>query len=785
MTINLIQYLICLLFGGLIFIILLYRYRYKHLTRMLQSDNTIAQSQLDQSLRIIKAIPLTVFLLDKEGTILEIHNIAHVRNTGITPDHFAVGKNLYYYATDKTSDLYHICNVIEETILKAVPAKTPVSTKHKFADCYVKISVSMINEHILIQIKDITSIWLKLQKLELSSYNELAMALTAGGLTSWKYNVETRMVSSSSNNTVTGEQIPFDELIIKRTLPQYRESIFRMVDNIVNHGAKQGEVTIRSIDISGNIVWINIHAIPYHYNSRGEVIVIAGSQKDITQEYESTRKINQLNKQNELILNNIKSGLVYITSDYKVVWENISKVFAHPEAKKYYNVDTFCYTAFNRESPCEGCVMQRAMQSLKSESAEIADLEGNTFEMTANPILSADNNIEGLVLKIDDITDKKESLHTLKALEQKATAASSLLHTILDNLPSSIFVKDVDHDYRYILANKQLCNMLGLTENEILGKTDYDIFPAAEAIKYRNDDQVVIESGHTKTMEEKVTMQTGTIVSHTIKTPLTHSEGNNQKLLVGIGMDMTANYRAYQELTVAKQKAEESDKLKSAFLANMSHEIRTPLNAIVGFSQMLESCEDPQERAEYIRIISTNNELLLRLINDILDLSKLESGIIQFNNEVFDLVQFFHEFSTSMKLRITNPNIEFIPINPYKRCIIETDKARITQVWHNFMTNAIKYTVSGYIKMGYEVVDNGIKIYVEDTGIGISPEKRDKVFQRFEKLDTFAQGTGLGLSICKAISELGGGKVGFESTEDKGSTFWSWKPLIIHEIVQE
>lgn len=776
---------ICILFLILVLIIIFfYKNRGQLITEAIESDNHQIQRAIKQCTSIIESINLTLFLLDKNKTILELYNVGDLEKIGISADSVEVGKHLRHYSTDKSSIFYHICNAIEQTIEKAIGTEPPVAYEYKVFNYYVKIIVSTINELILIQIKDITNIRQELSKMESSNYNELSMAMIAGNLTSWKYDIKTRMVSSSSNNTVTGEQIPFDELLMKLILPEYRESVLKMIDSIANHGAERGEVTIRSIDISGHVLWINIHAIPYAYNSNGEVTVIAGSQKDITHKYEYHQKINQLNKQNELILNNIKSALVYITPDYKVAWENVSIVFGQASANKYYTVGTYCYSAFNRETPCKNCVMQRAMQSGKSESDEITVEEKKTIEITANPILSADNKIDGIVLKIDDVTEKKEYIHKLKTLEQEATSISRLLYTILDHLPSYIFVKDVEDDYRYIISNKQLCDELGLPENQVLGKTDYDIFPAVEAAKYRCDDSDVIEKGLTKTTEEMVTMRDKIKVSHTIKMPLIHTSGNNKKLLVGIGMDITESHKAYQELIVAKKKAEESDKLKSAFLANMSHEIRTPLNAIVGFSRLLESCEDQEERAEYVRIISTNNELLLRLINDILDLSKLESGIIQFNNEKFDLVQFFDELSASMRKRISNPNIEFITINPYKNCIIETDKTRMTQVWHNFITNAIKYTVSGYIKMGYEAVDNGIKIYVEDTGIGIAEEKKCKLFHRFEKLDSFAQGTGLGLSICKAISELGGGKVGFESTEGKGSTFWSWKPLEVHKLIQ-
>lgn len=243
---------------------------------------------------------------------------------------------------------------------------------------------------------------------------------------------------------------------------------------------------------------------------------------------------------------------------------------------------------------------------------------------------------------------------------------------------------------------------------------------------------------------------------------------------IGFRRDDTEWQNISERLEEEKKKAQTADKLKSAFLANMSHEIRTPLNAIIGFSQLLTTTTDPEEREEFVQIINLNNDLLLRLINDILDLSKLESGMVELKRETFDLASFFDDFATTMKQRITNPNVQFRIVNPYRKCIVHLDKNRLAQIFTNFATNAIKYTPKGYIKMGYEYMDGGLRLYVEDTGIGIPKEKQSRIFQRFEKLDDFAQGTGLGLSICKAISDAVGGRIGFESEYGKGSTFWVW-----------
>ena len=236
------------------------------------------------------------------------------------------------------------------------------------------------------------------------------------------------------------------------------------------------------------------------------------------------------------------------------------------------------------------------------------------------------------------------------------------------------------------------------------------------------------------------------------------------------------------ELRKAKDKAEESDRLKSAFLANMSHEIRTPLNAIVGFSNLLTMAEDEEERNEYINIISSNNELLLQLINDILDVAKIEAGTLEFIDSEIDINALLSDIEQSSRLKAPEGvQISFVEKMPY--CIIMSDKNRLAQVITNFINNAIKFTKEGSIRFGYRHKDDKLLFYVRDTGCGIEPEKKDLVFNRFVKLNSFAQGTGLGLAICQMIVKKMGGEIGVESQLGKGSTFWFTLPdTVIHGI---
>ena len=356
---------------------------------------------------------------------------------------------------------------------------------------------------------------------------------------------------------------------------------------------------------------------------------------------ERDKELSALIRQNELILNNSNSGLAYITCDYVVQWENISTCSTSVSLETYKTGEVCYKSAHNRTSPCANCVMQRAMISGQMEQAKFTLQNNRSIEVFATPVFNDRKEMEGVVIRVDDITERQ-----------------------------------------YMIA----------------------------------------------------------------------------------------------ELEKAKLAAEESNRLKSAFLANMSHEIRTPLNAIVGFSELLKDTDNRDEKENYIHIIDTNKDLLLKLINDILDLSKIEAGSIDLKNEKFDLADYFNELFLFMQRRTPNPDVTFLVHNPYPYCMVTLDKHRLTQIITNFVTNAVKYTPAGTIVMGYETVEEGIRIYVSDTGIGIAENQKQKVFRRFEKLNEFAQGTGLGLSICKAIANAYGGSVGFDSKLGEGSTFWAILP---------
>ena len=395
------------------------------------------------------------------------------------------------------------------------------------------------------------------------------------------------------------------------------------------------------------------------------------------------------------------------------------------------------------------------------------------------PVFGSDGKMQNYVFIMNDISREHEYSVKLKEsaqLAHQAIQASGLVHWRYDN-----------RIRRFSSYNDPVTNFdssVWLTPEDYLGTVHPDDRPGIMDYLRMMDDGA--DFSDEAPMRVKTTYDDGGQDCVVTGTSFLKDHATGKVLLyTGFRRNVTSWKKMVNELSEAKERAERSDKLKSAFLANISHEIRTPLNAIIGFSNLLTNTDKKEEIAEYQRIIVTNSDLLLRLINDILDLSKIEAGFIDRQLSEFDLSVYFDELYGSVRQAMANPSVELVCDNPYESCLVRMDANRLAQVVLNYATNAIKCTYRGEIRMGYRRQGEGIYFYVSDTGIGIPDKDKSRLYHRFEKLNEFTQGTGLGLAICKVVTESAGGQVGFESEEGVGSTFWSWVPCEIMRVCGE
>ena len=365
--------------------------------------------------------------------------------------------------------------------------------------------------------------------------------------------------------------------------------------------------------------------------------------------------------------------------------------------------------------------------------------------------------------------------------ESKVKEMNSILECILNNVPVYLFVKDPSNEFRYLYWNRAFEEYSRIPASRALGHTDYEIFPSPkDAEHFRQDDLTLLRTGERQTFIEEYVSVTGeTRIVNTSKS-LVPVE-NRLPLIIGVSWDITDMKNAELEIVEARIRAEESDRLKSAFLANMSHEIRTPLNAIVGFSDML--ANEPEfsneERQEFVDIINTNTKLLLKLVGDVLELSRIESGNLSFTFQRESVCRLLDDVYQTHSLLI-RPPLQFLKDFPPEDVQVNVDPMRLTQVLTNFLNNANKFTKGGSIRLGYCCPSgmSEVHLYVEDTGIGIPHSEQKMIFERFYKRSEFSQGVGLGLSICVLIVEKMGGRIELQSEEGRGSRFTVVLPCI-------
>ncbi len=386
-----------------------------------------------------------------------------------------------------------------------------------------------------------------------------------------------------------------------------------------------------------------------------------------------------------------------------------------------------------------------------------------------------------------EMTELAETQQLLRTVNHKLTMALDVANIVpwKWDLVHQTILCDVNKPLELSHSTGEGENQLSVPDHEYFSRICKEDRPRIEQA-YRN----LIEKRVEKIKEEYrvLTYEEGVRKIEWVEAQaaVDRQDENGQPLsLIGSSLVITDRKKMESDLIAAKEKAEESNRLKSAFLANMSHEIRTPLNSIIGFSGILAATEDAEEKREYVSIIENNNTLLLQLINDILDISKIEAGTLEFIYSNIDLNEMMREIEQATRLRIASDKVDLVFEKRLPDCFINTERNRITQVLNNFLSNAIKFTNEGSIRFGYEMQGNNyLRFYVTDTGCGIPEDKIKSIFGRFVKLNNFKQGVGLGLSICETIINHMRGEIGVTSKEGEGSTFWftlPYRPIKISE----
>jgi signal transduction histidine kinase len=408
------------------------------------------------------------------------------------------------------------------------------------------------------------------------------------------------------------------------------------------------------------------------------------------------------------------------------------------------------------------------------------------LEIHLHPICDDQGNVIYLSVAVRNVTQERELYLQNKLNDDQLRRANKE-------------IQQYETELRYLMENCQMQPWrIKLKENVIEFYKDLTTIDKTftleqlQTIFYNQDDDFVRSMANPAEAISKPAFWIGQmhpIVSEKYKEPqwvqinsIPEYDVNGQlKGSFGIWRNIQGLMRKQEQLKRETERAKDSGHQKSVFLANMTHEIRTPLNAIVGFSDLLQALEDNDQKRELIRIIHNNCDMLLRLINDILVLSSVDSTGLELIPERVDFSKEFDIVCQSLAQRIENPNVEFLQENPLPSLFVTIDNRRIQQVITNFVTNAVKNTQQGHIRVGYRVEDGAdrqsIYVYCEDTGLGIPADQQARIFERFVKLNDFVQGTGLGLSICKAIIDHCGGEIGVDSEVGKGSTFWFKIPI--------
>lgn len=725
---------------------------------------------VDNAHKILQLTSDTLILVDKNGTCLDID--PHSDLWFLQEDRL-LGKNLFNLLPDHTFQklLPDFRRVTQQGITVNRNYRLPLEGGETY---YFKCIMQPYDgDKVLCQYRDITARNNVKLQLERTNY-ELKEIQKAAQIGQWKYSSRERTFYYRGYNGIvcTEEErsINFQdyyETILSEDLPAVNTWME------ANRRELLKEYIEYRILLEGQVYYMRQQCYLRNEEEDGN-IVLEGYIQNIT---DIQRKRNDINTLTHAI-NNAKESVYAARRDGTLIFANRQFRLNHRIAEqadlsliRVFDVvgDMTCIEDWEERyrSIREGQTLNfLAYQPLKHDKNTLA-FEGTMYSVTT------DDGEETFWSFTHDISERIRYESQIKRFNR-------IMDTTMENIPAGIVVKDIENDFRYIYRNRESYNRDISSENAI-GMNDFDYYPPEMAQQKRKEDMEIAATGKGMHWIMEGKDKNGNLLILDKQKIMVESE-DFSPIIVSIEWDITQLELMRRELIESKEKAETSDKLKSAFLANMSHEIRTPLNAIVGFSRIISESDNAEERREYYEIVDANNERLLQLINEILDLSKIESGIVEFTYGPVRLHTLCKEIHDAHVFRCPQ-GVELRFDSPDEALSIHSDKNRIFQVFSNLIGNAFKFTTEGSVSYGYKQEGERVVFYVKDTGLGIEPEKLGRVFQRFAKLNNFAQGTGLGLSICKTIIERLGGEIAVSSEVGTGTTFTFWLPL--ENVIQD
>ena len=725
---------------------------------------------VDNAHKILQLTSDTLILVDKNGTCLDID--PHSDLWFLQEDRL-LGKNLFNLLPDHTFQklLPDFRRVTQQGITVNRNYRLPLEGGETY---YFKCIMQPYDgDKVLCQYRDITARSNVKLQLERTNY-ELKEIQKAAQIGQWKYSSRERTFYYRGYNGIvcTEEErsINFQdyyETILSEDLPAVNTWME------ANRRELLKEYIEYRILLEGQVYYMRQQCYLRNEEEDGN-IVLEGYIQNIT---DIQRKRNDINTLTHAI-NNAKESVYAARRDGTLIFANRQFRLNHRIAEqadlsliRVFDVvgDMTCIEDWEERyrSIREGQTLNfLAYQPLKHDKNTLA-FEGTMYSVTT------DDGEETFWSFTHDISERIRYESQIKRFNR-------IMDTTMENIPAGIVVKDIENDFRYIYRNRESYNRDISSENAI-GMNDFDYYPPEMAQQKRKEDMEIAATGKGMHWIMEGKDKNGNLLILDKQKIMVESE-DFSPIIVSIEWDITQLELMRRELIESKEKAETSDKLKSAFLTNMSHEIRTPLNAIVGFSRIISESDNAEERREYYEIVDANNERLLQLINEILDLSKIESGIVEFTYGPVRLHTLCKEIHDAHVFRCPQ-GVELRFDSPDEALSIHSDKNRIFQVFSNLIGNAFKFTTEGSVSYGYKQEGERVVFYVKDTGLGIEPEKLGRVFQRFAKLNNFAQGTGLGLSICKTIIERLGGEIAVSSEVGTGTTFTFWLPL--ENVIQD